>query len=79
MTGNRRKPTRKDLILMVFESLMSVFYVFLAYILAFTETFGHLMDYPVRLVLGIILFLYGIYRVYRAVEKIILIRHSNED
>ncbi len=74
MKDNKQKLGAKEIFLMVFESVMAVFYLFLSYLLAFTAVFGHLMDYPIRLGLGIILALYGIFRIYRAIEKILIIR-----
>ncbi len=74
MKDSKQKIGAKELFLMVFESVMAVFYLFLAYMLAFTPVFEHIMDYPIRLGLGVILGLYGIFRIYRAVEKILIIR-----
>lgn len=56
--------------LLIFESVMSVFYLALAYIVLFTELFANAIDYKYRLILAIILTLYGIYRIYRAAKKI---------
>lgn len=66
---NKRKSGR-NLSLYIFECVMSVMYLGMSYILLFTGMFGDAVSNKnVRSALGIILGIYGIFRVYRAVKK----------
>ncbi len=71
MNLKRTKLNGYALFMMVFESVMSVFYLLLAYILIFTEWFEATISNPFRLPLGALFALYGFYRVYRAIKKLI--------
>lgn len=60
----------RNISMYIFECVMSVIYLIVAYVLLFTNTFkGSMMSDGVRIGLGIIFALYGIFRVYRAIRK----------
>ena len=70
MQENNRKESGQNPGLYIFECVMSLLYLCISYILLFTKIFGYAVsDKNIRLALGILLGLYGIFRVYRAVKK----------
>jgi len=64
-----RKYSGLKLISFIFETLMAGVYLALSVILLFTSYFHNFVG-GLRISLGIILGLYGLYRVYRAYVKI---------
>lgn len=57
------------ILICIFESLMSILYLFMAYILIGTTAFNNLSS-SLRLPFGIVLAIYGAFRVYRAIKKL---------
>ncbi len=56
--------------LSIFESVMALLYLAISYMLLFTTLFDNAVsDKNVRLLLGILLGVYGIFRVFRAIRK----------
>ena len=56
--------------LYIFECVMAVLYLAMAFILLFTPLFEDTISgKSIRLALGILLGVYGIYRAYRAIKK----------
>ncbi|MDR1783255.1 MAG: hypothetical protein LBR13_03240 [Dysgonamonadaceae bacterium] len=60
----------KELALFVFESLMAVVYLAVGIILLFTSLYPPING-VLRTVLGILFAVYGVFRVYRAVRKLL--------
>ncbi len=56
--------------LFIFECVMSVFYLGFACVFLFTGYFNETVSGIVRLLVGILLGIYGIFRIYRALKKI---------
>ena len=56
--------------LIIFECVMSVVYFAFSVILLFTELFIETVSGTPRLLVGILLGIYGIFRVYRALKKL---------
>lgn len=54
----------------IFECVMSLFYVAFAVVFLFTDLFIDTVNGPIRLSVGILLGIYGIFRVYRALKKL---------
>ena len=68
--SDRRDFKGRNLVLYVFESVMAFFYLAVAYILLFTERFADSIVKEIRLPLGILLGVYGLFRVYRAIGRL---------
>ncbi len=65
-----QKNNGQNISLYIFECTMSVFYLLMSYILIFTIYFNDIIPGKnTRMILGIVLGIYGIFRVYRAVRK----------
>ena len=63
-------PSHKpQLYLYIFECVMSVAYLGIAYILLATNIFTETMSTGIRVGLGIVFIVYGIFRVIRVVRK----------
>jgi hypothetical protein len=78
MTGKFKKPNGQNIALFVFESAMAVLYLVFGVIFLFTSLFDvALMKimgadiYSIKIALGVILGLYGIFRIYRAIKKLL--------
>ena len=56
--------------LFIFECVMAFFYVAISIILLFTPLFNRTIQEGLRIGLGIICGLYGLFRIYRAYKKI---------
>ena len=70
MQRNDRKEPGLNAGLYVFECVMSLLYLGVSYILIFTKLFEDTVsDKNIRLLLGLLLGFYGIFRVYRAIKK----------
>ncbi len=70
MQRENRKEPGQNTGLYIFECAMSLLYLCMSYILLFTRIFEDAVsDKNIRLVLGILLGVYGIFRIYRAVRK----------
>jgi len=69
MHENKKKESGQSTVLYIFESIMSVFYLAISFILLFTGLFEGAIPKSIRLLLGILLGFYGIFRVYRAIRK----------
>ncbi len=62
----------KALAIMIFESAMAVFYLLAGIGLLFWQKAETIIqNQPIRIVIGIFLLLYGIFRVYRAIKKLV--------
>lgn len=61
----------RNLTLYIFECTMSIMYLLIAYVLIFTEYFSDGIAGSFRLPLGILMGVYGIFRVYRAIKKLL--------
>lgn len=61
----------KALALVIFESVMAVFYLVAGVSLLVWEKAEVLIQFKtIRIVVGVVILLYGIFRVYRAIRKI---------
>lgn len=58
-----------DKVMAIVGTLMIFFYLGLAYALLFTSLFSH-VDFAMRVIFALPLFLYGIYRIFVAYHKI---------
>jgi|GEM_PF-5765418 hypothetical protein len=57
---------------LIFESVMAILYIAIAYVFAFTTIFNRaIADENLRRMFAIILGLYGIYRIYRVIYRIV--------
>jgi len=56
--------------LFIFECFMAIVYVALSIVLLFTSFFNHSVPEGLRIGVGIVIGLYGLFRVYRAYVKI---------
>lgn len=65
-----RRHSGQKLALFVFECVMAVVYVAAGYVLLFTPFFNRSIHTGIRIGLGIIFGLYGLFRIYRAYKKI---------
>lgn len=68
---NFSKLEGQNLGLFIFECFMSVLYLAFGYILLFTLFFNNVVNGGIRIALGVLLGLYGIYRVFRAIRKVV--------
>ena len=68
--GEKDKYYKQRVALFIFECLMAVVYVFLSVILLFTPFFNRSVPEGLRIGVGIVIGLYGLFRVYRAYIKI---------
>jgi len=68
---NFKELDKKQLTITIFESVMSLFYLAFGIVLIATDFFRTFGD-VVRIGLGAIFILYGIYRIYRACKKLFL-------
>ncbi|MDR2843420.1 MAG: hypothetical protein LBV57_02090 [Candidatus Symbiothrix sp.] len=72
-TQDSDKPTGKELALLIFESAMALLYLFMAIVLfvpqRFHLQFNALMGNGIRIALGVIVGIYGVFRIYRAIKK----------
>ena len=66
---NFKELDKRELTMTIFESAMSLFYLAFGLVLIVTDFFKTFGD-VLRIGLGIIFILYGVYRIYRAVKKI---------
>ncbi|MDR1436746.1 MAG: hypothetical protein LBI65_01375 [Candidatus Symbiothrix sp.] len=66
-TGKREG---QKLALFIFECVMAVLYLFIGIVFLFTSFYIYLIDGTVRIALGIVFGLYGIFRIYRALKKL---------
>jgi len=73
--GKIQKINGQSLGLFIFECVMAVVYVALSIILLFTSFFNRSVPGGLRIGVGIVIGLYGLFRVYRAYMKI---RQRNE-
>lgn len=64
------KADNRSLFSLIFESIMAILYVFLAYLLLATHVTDQWVGEAFRLPLGIVLGLYGLFRVFRAIKKL---------
>jgi len=67
---NKDRFNGQKLGLFIFESVMALFYVAFSIVLLFTDLLSRNIPKELRIGLGIILGIYGIFRVYRAYKKI---------
>jgi hypothetical protein len=61
---------RIKLALLIFECVMAVFYLIIGSVFLFTSFYLYLISGMIRIALGIIFGLYGIFRIYRAIKKL---------
>jgi hypothetical protein len=78
MIGKFKKPDGQSLALFIFESAMAILYLVFGAIFLLTSLFdAALMKisgpdiHSIKIVLGSILGLYGIFRIYRAIKKML--------
>ena len=72
MQENNKKNPGQNLGLFVFECVMSLLYLGVSYILLFTKLLENIIpNRTFRLILGVVLGLYGIFRVYRVSGKFV--------
>lgn len=69
-TDNSGKFEGQNLTRYIFECTMSVLYLVFALILLFTNLFSNVVNGTVRLCLGILLAIYGIFRIGRVLKKL---------
>ncbi len=55
----------------IFECVMSVFYIAFSVIFLFTDLFIDTVSGTIRLLVGILLGIYGIFRAYRSLRKLL--------
>jgi len=72
LTENSKKPDGQKLSLLIFECFMAVLYLAFGVVFLFTPYFDAALRGQIGLktALGIVLGLYGIFRIYRAVRKL---------
>ena len=68
--NERKRFDGQKLGLFIFESIMAVVYVALSIVLLFTSFFNRSVPEGLRIGVGIVIGLYGLFRVYRAYIKI---------
>jgi len=68
--NNTDKYRALKLILFIFECFMALFYVAISIVLLFTPLFIRSIQSGLRISLGVILGIYGVFRVYQAIYKI---------
>jgi len=56
--------------LFIFECIMALFYVAICIVLLFTPLFNHFIQKGLRIGLGVVCGLYGLFRIYRAYNKL---------
>lgn len=56
----------------IFECTMSVLYILFSILLLFTNIFAGSLENKTRIILGLVLGIYGIFRVYRALKKLFI-------
>lgn len=78
MTGKLKKTDAQSIALFIFESAMAVLYLVFGLIFLFTSLFDAAIAkisgpdiYSIKIALGVILGLYGIFRIYRAIKKLL--------
>ena len=69
---NTGKYNGQKLFLFIFECVMALAYVAISIVLLFTPLFNHRIQEGLRIGLGVVLGLYGLFRVYRAYKKLTL-------
>jgi len=69
-SDNTDKYRALKLILFIFECFMAFFYVAISIVLLFTPLFIRSIQSGLRIGLGVILGIYGVFRVYQAICKI---------
>ena len=69
---NRDRLNGQKLIIFIFESVMAFIYVALSIVLLFTSLLNRNLQEGIRIGLGVLLGLYGLFRVYRAYKKLTL-------
>ena len=69
-SGNIDKYRIQRMGLFVFECFMAIFYVVISIVLLFSPLFNRSIQGGLRISLGVICGLYGIFRIYRAINKI---------
>ncbi len=77
--NDRRDFQGKNAALQVFEGVMAFFYLAFAYVLLFTERFSDSIVSEIRLPLGILLGVYGLFRIYRAVKRFFVKKTEKEE
>lgn len=77
--SDRRDLQGGNLALYVFECLMALFYVAIAYVLLCTELFADRISGKIRLALGILLGVYGLFRAYRAIRRSLVKKTDPEE
>jgi membrane protein required for beta-lactamase induction len=67
----KRSIKQQSQISYIFECVMSLFYLAFSVIFLFTDLFEDTVYGMVRLLVGILLGIYGIFRIYRALRKLL--------
>ena len=68
---NSNKLEGQKLGLFIFECVMAVLYLAFSFIFLFSSLFNTAFQGGVRIALGVVLGLYGTFRIYRAIKKIV--------
>ena len=70
-SDNTDKYKIQKLGLFIFECAMALFYVAISVVLLFTPLFSRSIQEGLRITLGVICGIYGLFRIYRAYNKIV--------
>ncbi|MCC8146284.1 MAG: hypothetical protein LIO93_07570 [Bacteroidales bacterium] len=68
---NFRQPDGQKLGWFIFECVMAVLYLLFGFLFLFSSLFDNIIQGGLRIALGIVLGLYGIFRIFRAIKKIV--------
>jgi hypothetical protein len=67
---NSDKLEGRKLVLLIFECVMAVLYPLVGILFLFTSWADYMIAGTIRIVLGVLFGLYGIFRIYRAIKKL---------
>jgi hypothetical protein len=70
-TENSNKLEGQKLGLFIFECVMAVLYLAASALLLFTPMFDSAIEGGMKIALGVLIGIYGFFRVYRAVKKLL--------
>lgn len=78
MINKNPKLDGRSLFALVFESVMAVLYICIAFLLLKTQVLDAIIAENFRLPLGLILALYGLFRIYRAIKRIKSVKDEDQ-
>jgi hypothetical protein len=61
----------RKLVFLIFECMMALLYLTFGVIFLFTSLYVYMIDGSIRIALGVILGLYGIFRIYRVIKRLL--------